>query len=247
MGCNCNKISNTCGEKLYAACTYYEGAIPAFTTMAAEACYTVEEVLADIYLIETAIKDEIDLTGLLGNGITYTLVSGAVITKNALSKHAELIVALQATVDALTDGTDSLFTITNWGLDFDCIADSCANPPDLLKDLLQLIITQVCTNKSATAASVINDISTAYILGLSDVNDIITLNNAAAVSFTVPTNAVTAIPIGSIVHLVNLGAGVVTIGGAGITFIQNIGGLTMAQGDSRTLKKIDTDTWVLGY
>jgi hypothetical protein len=152
MGCDCNKITNTCGEKLYAACMFYEGAVPAFTTMAVADCYTVEEVIADIYLIETGIKDEIDLTALLTNGITYTLVDGAVIVKNALVRHAELLEALQLTVDGLTNGTDGLFTITGWGLDFGCIADNCVNPPTELKDLLQLMITEICNLQTRVTA-----------------------------------------------------------------------------------------------
>ena len=72
MGCGCNSINNTCGETHYATCTHYEGAVPAFTTLAASECYTVEEILADIYLIEAGIKDEIDLTDLLSNCIYFS-------------------------------------------------------------------------------------------------------------------------------------------------------------------------------
>lgn len=146
MGCGCNSINNTCGETHYAACTQYEGALPAFTTLAAANCYTLEEIIADIYQIETGIKDEIDLTDLLANSITYTLVDGAVIVKNALVKHADMLIAMQAQLDALTNGTDEIFNISGWGLNFDCIADGCANPPVYLKDLIQLMITQICAN-----------------------------------------------------------------------------------------------------
>jgi len=144
MGCGCNSINNTCGEHHYAACTFYEGALPAFTTLTAQDCYTIEEVIADIYQIETGIKDEIDLSGLLTNGITYTLVDGAIITKNALARHAELILSLQDQLTELLEGTDETFDITAWKLDFGCIADNCDNPPNLLKDLIQLMIIKIC-------------------------------------------------------------------------------------------------------
>jgi len=146
MGCGCTKTTNTCGEKHYAACTFYEGALPAFTTLASEDCYTLEEIIADIYLIETGVKDEIDLSALLGNTIAYTLFEGRVIVKNALEKHAEMLLALQASLEGLQNGTDELFNISGWGLDFGCIADNCANPPVYLKDLIQLMITQICNN-----------------------------------------------------------------------------------------------------
>jgi hypothetical protein len=152
MGCDCNKISNTCGEKLYAACTYYEGALPVFTTLAEAECYTLEEIIADIYLIETSIKEEIDLTELTTNGITYELVDSKILVKKALKAHADLILELQSVVEGLTNGDDEIFSITDWGLDFECIADSCANPPTELKDLLQLMITEICSLKTRVTA-----------------------------------------------------------------------------------------------
>lgn len=144
MGCGCNSINNTCGEHHYAACTFYEGALPLFTTLLEKNCYTVEEIIADIYQIETSIKDEIDLSELESNGISYTLVDGKIVTKNALSKHAELILELQTQLTDLLNGTDTSFDITGWDLDFECIADNCDNPPTILKDLIQLMITKIC-------------------------------------------------------------------------------------------------------
>jgi len=146
MACGCNSINNTCGEAHYAACTHYEGALPAFTTLASAECYTVEEILADIYSIETIVNDEIDLSELLTNGIVYTLVDSKIITRNALKKHAELLIAMQAVLNGIADGTNDMFNITGWGLDFECIADICDNPPTHLKDLIQLMITQICDN-----------------------------------------------------------------------------------------------------
>ena len=142
--CGCNSISNTCGEISLAACVRFEGSLPTFTTLSAQDCYSLEEIIADIYLIETGIKNEIDLTALEDNGIDYPTIGDTILVKNALSKHAELIVALQQTVSGLTDGSDGLFSITDWGLDFECVADNCSNPPTELKDLLQLLITATC-------------------------------------------------------------------------------------------------------
>lgn len=160
MGCGCNSINNTCGEHHYAACTRYEGALPAFTTLSVQNCYTLEEIIADIYLIETAIKDELDLTDLLTNGIEYTLVEGVLITKNALKKHAEVIIALQEDVDGLKGGTDELFGITDWNLVLGCVADSCGNPPSMLKDLVQLMIDKMCNIENKNGVLDYNDLFT---------------------------------------------------------------------------------------
>jgi hypothetical protein len=160
MGCGCNSINNTCGETHYAACTQYEGALPVFTTLAEANCYTLEEVIADIYLIETAIKDEIDLSALLGNGITYTLVSGEVIAKNALEAHADLLVTMQAQLTGLVEGTDELFNITDWALNLGCIADICNNPPTTLVEYLQLLNDAVCINENKNGVLDYNDLFT---------------------------------------------------------------------------------------
>jgi hypothetical protein len=98
-----------------------------------------------------------------------------------------------------------------------------------------------------TVQEIGQDITTSYTAIIEDAGQITTLSNAAAVAYTIPTNASVAFDIGTKIDLLNLGAGVVTIGGAGVTINQNIGGLTMAQYDKRTLVKVATDTWIVGY
>jgi len=139
------KIKNTCGSVSFATCVYYEWTVPAYSILVNEDCYTLEEVVADLYQITTDIKTEIDLTGLVGNGITYPLdADNKIIVKNALAKHASEIVALQSTVEAIGDGFDGDTNITTWGLDTDCLVDSCGDPITTLKQLLQSIIDKVC-------------------------------------------------------------------------------------------------------
>ncbi|MFV8370878.1 hypothetical protein [Flavobacterium sp. LB2P74] len=64
------------------------------------------------------------------------------------------------------------------------------------------------------------------------------------VALTVPTNSVTPIPVGARRELTAQGDGVVTIGGAGITFTTNLS-LSMVKGETRILTKIATDTWTV--
>lgn len=146
MGCGCNSINNTCGETHYASCTRYEGSIPEFTHMLESNCKTVEEVLADMYLIMGQIHSEIDLTELLTNGIDYVVEDGKITVKNAIIKHSELIIDLRDRVTSIETGESSNYNITNWDLDYQCLADSCDNPPTTIKELLQLIINQICVS-----------------------------------------------------------------------------------------------------
>ncbi len=64
------------------------------------------------------------------------------------------------------------------------------------------------------------------------------------VSFTVPTNSSSPIPVGARRELTAQGDGIVTIGGAGITFTTNLS-LVMVKGETRVLTKIATDTWTV--
>ena len=85
---------------------------------------------------------------------------------------------------------------------------------------------------------------TSYSLILSDAGGMVTTNNAAAVTLTVPTNASQAFPTGTAIAILNLGAGLLTVAGAsGVTV--NPSSLSLAQYDSGTLLKIATNSWIL--
>lgn len=68
--------------------------------------------------------------------------------------------------------------------------------------------------------------------------------SANPIAVTIPTNSVTPIPVGARRELTAQGDGVVTIGGAGITFTTNLS-LSMVKGETRILTKIATDTWTV--
>lgn len=86
-----------------------------------------------------------------------------------------------------------------------------------------------------------------YTLALSDLGKVIPINNGSANTITVPVNASVAFPIGSIVNIIQTGAGQTTISpSAGVTI--------RAEGDKLKTKgqyalvglvKIATDEWVL--
>jgi hypothetical protein len=75
----------------------------------------------------------------------------------------------------------------------------------------------------------------------------VTLNNASAITLTVPTNATLAFGIGTRIDLLQLGAGQVTVAGAGGVTVNSRGAALKLNGQyaRATLEKIATDAWIL--
>lgn len=87
---------------------------------------------------------------------------------------------------------------------------------------------------------------TSYTLVLADAGKMVTLNNAAAITLTIPTNASVAFPVDTRIDILQYGAGQVTVGGAGVTIRSSGSKLKLAgQYSGATLWKKDTNEWVL--
>lgn len=89
---------------------------------------------------------------------------------------------------------------------------------------------------------------TTYTLVLADHGKYITASNASAITITIPTNASVAFQVGASIDLIQIGAGQVTVQGAGGVTVYSTGATaatpkTRVQYSAITLKKIDTDTW----
>jgi hypothetical protein len=89
-----------------------------------------------------------------------------------------------------------------------------------------------------------------YTLVLADSYQVLVpMNKATAVALKIPTNASAAIPVGSVVTVLNKGLGAVTISAvtSGTTTILSAGAVaaapTLAQYKSAALIKTATDTW----
>ncbi|MTD43858.1 hypothetical protein GKE82_05945 [Conexibacter sp. W3-3-2] len=69
---------------------------------------------------------------------------------------------------------------------------------------------------------------------------------ATAQTLTVPTNAAVAFPVGTVIEVARLGAGTVTIAGAGVTLRAAGGVLTLrAQYSTASLRKLAADEWLV--
>jgi hypothetical protein len=88
---------------------------------------------------------------------------------------------------------------------------------------------------------------TTYTAVLGDANTYIRFNNSTSITFTVPTNASVAYPIGTEIAMEQVGVGSLIVAGAGGVTINSRGGdLTLAgQFSVAMLKKVATDTWTL--
>jgi len=105
---------------------------------------------------------------------------------------------------------------------------------------------------SASAALAFNaQTGTTYTFVLADAdNKLVTASNAAAQTYSIPTNATTAFPIGTQLNIIQIGAGQVTISAAtpGTTTVVSTGATAAspkcrAQYSAVTLIKRDTDSW----
>jgi hypothetical protein len=111
------------------------------------------------------------------------------------------------------------------------------------------------TSQIATTAQVHDTVTTvpenaqagtSYTLALSDAGRLVTLNNAAAITLTIPTNTAVAFPVGTRIDLLQYGAGQVTVGGSGVTIRSSGLKLKLAgQYSGATLWKKAANEWVL--
>lgn len=87
---------------------------------------------------------------------------------------------------------------------------------------------------------------TSYTLGLADAGSVIETTSASAVTVTIPTNATVALPVGSVIEVMQAGTGQVTFTAAsGVTLRTPASQTTRTQWSTVGLRKRFVDTWVL--
>jgi hypothetical protein len=112
------------------------------------------------------------------------------------------------------------------------------------------VLTASTVNGLVAFQSTITDQTADYTLVLTDAYQVlISMNKATAVALKIPTNATAAMPIGSVVTVLNKGAGTVTISAvtSGTTTVLSAGATaaapTLGQYKSAALIKTGTDAW----
>jgi hypothetical protein len=107
------------------------------------------------------------------------------------------------------------------------------------------------TNMNGLTAFTVNtDATVDYTAVLADqYQALISMNKATAVAFKIPTNASVAFAVGTVITVLNKGAGAVTISAvtSGTTTVLSAGAVaaspTLAQYKSAACIKVATDTW----
>lgn len=138
------KTKNTCGEKVFATCVYYERVLPAITTLEEADCYTLEEIVTDIYLILVDVTGEIEVDTLLQDScLTYTEENGKIPARQAIKTLDAEVCDLKDKFDNIAKYSLCDLPIAGCGFDLGDLADQCDNPPTTFGELIQILIDSV--------------------------------------------------------------------------------------------------------
>jgi hypothetical protein len=86
---------------------------------------------------------------------------------------------------------------------------------------------------------------TTYTAAIGDANNIVTMTNAGASVFNIPTNANVAFAVGTIIVVIQNGAGQVTLTAlSGVTVLSASSLTTRAQYSVVTVEQISANTWI---
>lgn len=141
-----------------------------------------------------------------------------------------------------TVAATDLVRVHSGGADYDAAAQLVANLA-----ITQLGTTLATVPTAAAGAPLNAQLLTTYTLALTDAGRLVTLSNSGAITLTVPPNSSVAFPVGAVVVIAQLGAGLVTVAaGAGVTVSQVAGTLKLlGQYSVATLRKVAVNTWLL--
>lgn len=87
---------------------------------------------------------------------------------------------------------------------------------------------------------------TAYTLALADAGTVVEMNNAGAMTVTVPTNTAVAFPVGTVIELCRYGSGTLTVAAAVGVTLRNPSSLTArVQYSTISLRKRGSNEWIV--
>lgn len=127
-------------------------------------------------------------------------------------------------------------------------------PASVVNNADKIPIQQGGVHKVATAAqvrgsggvNVTSQTGTTYTLALGDAGGYSQLNNASAITVTIPTNASVAFPVGTVIALEQTGAGAMTVAAAGgVTlnyYSPSSAGSCVSAGKSAVIQLVKTGT-----
>lgn len=187
-----------------------------------------------------------------GAGTVTSVTAGTGLSGGTITSTGTI--AIDSTVATLTGSQ----TFTNKTLTSPVISSitntGTVTLPTATTTLVGTDTTDTLTNKTLTAP-VINlalnaQTGTTYTFVLADNGKLVTASNASAQTYSIPTNASVAFPVGTQINIIQIGAGQVTIQAvtSGTTTVASTGATATApklraQYSSATLIKASTDLW----
>lgn len=193
MTVNCGfTTANTCGERLFATCVYYEGVLPTFSTLALADCYTLEEIVADVYLLLEGINDQIEVDTLLGDScLSYTLEGGIITVRQALKTIETEVCDLKDKFDNIAKYQLCDLPIAGCELSLQDLVNECDTTITNFGELFQALIDRTASAIPAANSVVIDVTNTS---GAS--KDIIIFQSAEVTqTITIPALSTTEVTI----------------------------------------------------
>lgn len=143
MICGDNRRFN-CGEKVQSVCVHYKGYLPEYSELDKD-CVVIEETTQELYENQEEILNAIDTSELGKDCIDFdeykTDIDGVskLQVKGVLEAYEKEICDLKNMIGDDNDDTLSL--------DLKCLTSPCGEQITSLKDLLQVLIDEICTLK----------------------------------------------------------------------------------------------------
>lgn len=157
MSCNSYKYSDTCGQSIYATCVNVEHDFIAPSSLAGETCTDLDAAITDIYALinKTYVDMAGDISGATGGPyvkgcLDYSPTADADITPiQVLNKLTSEVCTIKTTLDELPDFDDLQYIPTlnmdNINIPIGCFSGTCDPDPATLEELLNAIISKLCT------------------------------------------------------------------------------------------------------
>lgn len=131
----CTKVKNTCLDKYYATCVYYELDLPEISQL--QDCVTLEETTQELYSFIEELKSELDFSQLETNCGDLTELS----LKEILVAQQNKICELEQELGEQPNLLDT--PLTDCDIDLQGLVDVCGEQPETVCDLLKIIVNQI--------------------------------------------------------------------------------------------------------